>query len=146
MDKLLEALRDKKNQANVDLTKLKERLKKKTGGTGATAAQDMLRNFPNVVRVAISAISKYLKRENIELKQLFDTLDVNRDGKLDKEEFVTRMQLYISNIEGVHAADLGAIFDHIDVNHDGQLTLVEFGLYLEGASKSHAEKRANMDP
>ena len=85
-----------------------------------------------------------MKKANVSISELHGRLDENGDGSVDKREFVTRMNF--ENIPGLVPQDLGSIFDALDVNGDGALSLMEFGLYLEGASINRAEKVKKIDP
>lgn len=76
--------------------------------------------------------------------ELHKRLDENRDGSVDKREFVTMMSR--EGVPGLLAADLGTIFDALDINDDRALSLDEFALFLEGAQQNAQERIRNMDP
>ena len=59
---------------------------------------------------------------------LHDTLDRNKDGGVDKEEFVTGMSML--GIAGLQQKDYISIFEAIDVDSNMHLSLNEFSLYL----------------
>lgn len=71
-------------------------------------------------------------------------MDVNRDGTVDKMEFVTKLS-YL-NIPGIQLSDLGMIFDALDINNDNSLSLNEFGMFIEGAKATRAQRLQDLDP
>ena len=79
-----------------------------------------------------------MKRNNLTLQKMYEEIDVNRDGTVDKSEFVNR--LGYMNIPGLQLSDLGLIFDAIDVNNDAFLSINEFGMFIEGAKASRMQK------
>ena len=76
--------------------------------------------------------------------ELHDRLDENKDGGVDKREFLTKLATL--SIPGLLPQDLGQVFDSLDINDDGSLSVHEFSLYLEGAELSRAERVASMGP
>ncbi len=80
----------------------------------------------SVIAFAASGPEHVLTRVEAQAKagQLFDRLDVNHDGKLDKAD---------------HAARLNAFFDKIDTNHDGVISRDEFL-----AAHEHGHERGAM--
>ena len=71
----------------------------------------------------------------------FKVLDVNGNGKLGKEEFISDKSKKTSDKD---SQTLKAAFDLLDKNKDGQLTPDEFGLILF-AQTMEATKRVDQD-
>ena len=78
------------------------------------------------------------------INRMYEEMDVNKDGVVDKMEFVNRLS-YLQ-IPGVQLSDLGMIFDAIDINNDGTLSINEFGMFIEGAKTNRLQKQQEMDP
>ena len=139
IDALVEKSNNNRGKQEISVSKLKKHIEN-LGSVGAgkakpvrtaAGAQAALARFDVKVRSALQRISDYLKREGMTTKDLHSRLDENRDGSVDKREFVTVMR-YVE-VPGLLAADLGMIFDALDINDDGALSLDEFSLFLEGA-------------
>jgi len=65
----------------------------------------------------------FVKHTERELLLLFDSIDRNHDGSLDKDEIASAFRqagLTVSN------AKLDSFFDKIDTNHDGHLSFEEW--------------------
>ncbi len=73
------------------------------------------------------------------INRMYEEMDVNKDGVVDKLEFVNRLS-YLQ-IPGVQLSDLGMIFDAIDINNDGTLSINEFGMFIEGAKTNRLQKQ-----
>ena len=129
----------------VVLDALRDELEKIKKPATAKGAESALAEFNPKVKANIMKISDYMKREGMSVGDLHKLLDTNKDGKLEKQEFVKSM-MYQNAIRGVTAADLGLIFDALDVNDDGVLTFAEFALYLEGAKKQKELRKKDLDP
>ena len=69
---------------------------------------------------------------------MHDALDTNKDGHVDREEFVIGLQKL--QIPGLISKDFSRIFDDIDIDGNGYLSVHEFGLFVEGAQLT-AEQR-----
>lgn len=78
------------------------------------------------------------------VKEMHARLDENRDGQVEKHEFVGQMRRL--HVPGLVPADLGLVFDALDVNNDGTITLEEFGMFLEGAKRNRDARLKEMDP
>lgn len=85
-----------------------------------------------------------MKKVNITLQKMYDQIDVNKDGTVEKQEFVTKLS-YL-DIPGVQMSDLGMIFDAMDINNDGSLSINEFALFLEGAQVTRMQRQEDLDP
>ena len=134
----LEFLGYRKGGKDFPINKLKEVFKKadlknKSKNTAHGAAQKLAK-FDPTIRVHIENISAYLMKAGMTTKQLHEELDENKDGEVDRREFVTHMVKY--NIQNIYPRDLGSIFEALDLNGDGVLSPDEFALYLEGAKLS----------
>ena len=71
----------------------------------------------------IEEFRKFVKHTESELQLLFDSIDRNHDGSLDKDEIASAFRqagLTVSN------AKLDSFFDKIDTNHDGHLSFEEW--------------------
>lgn len=85
-----------------------------------------------------------MKRNTITLQKMYEEMDVNKDGTVDKGEFVN--SLGYMNIPGLQLSDLGLIYDAIDINNDGFLSVNEFGMFIEGAKASRMQRLQELDP
>jgi Ca2+-binding EF-hand superfamily protein len=79
-----------------------------------------------------------MKRNNITLQRMYDEMDANKDGSVDKMEFVNR--LAYMQVPGITPSDLGQLYDQIDINNDGFLSVNEFGMFIEGAKANRMQK------
>jgi hypothetical protein len=71
------------------------------------------------------------------LRTLFDTIDINHDGKLDREELRSACQrsgLVVSN------AKLDRFFDQVDSNHDGCVSFDEWASVLSNTPQKSRNK------
>ena len=127
----------------MSLARLKHELQKGQRLT-QTGTEAKLARFDGRTRQNIEKISQFIQQNNMTVRELHEKLDANRDGKLEKHEFVGGLRRY--DIRGLNQADLGLIFDALDINHDGSLSLDEFGMFLEGAKRNRQTRIKNMDP
>jgi len=102
-----------------------------------------LDRFDAKVQNTLNSINKYLEREQMSIEDLHKRLDTDRDGGVDRNEFIESLQEL--GIQGLHRQDLGSTFDALDANGDGAISVDELGLYLKGAQLTRAE-RENMMP
>ncbi len=72
-------------------------------------------------------------------------MDANRDGKIDKDEFVMGMP-QILTIPAVDIRDYAIIFNALDINNDGSLSLNEFAMFIEGAKLDKLQRLKDLDP
>ena len=93
----------------------------------------------------IQKISEYLKRKGITLIQLYEQLDMNKDGIVDNNEFVTIMHSSLPEL-GLSMSDYAFIFNALDINHDGNLSMNEFGMSVEGAKLEKLQRMNSLDP
>lgn len=97
------------------------------------------------MRNVLQRISEHLKRNGITLAKLYEMMDANRDGKIDKDEFVMSMP-QILTIPAVDMRDYAVIFNALDINNDGSLSLNEFAMFLEGAKLDKLQRLKDLDP
>lgn len=91
MDKLVAALDDKGTRTKISIDRLNEFIKKAAPeGRSVTAAvaRDRYAGFDPKVRQHLQRISDYMKRNTVTLKQIHEQMDIDRDGAVDKQEFV----------------------------------------------------------
>jgi Ca2+-binding EF-hand superfamily protein len=69
---------------------------------------------------------------------MYEEIDINKDGNVDKMEFVNRLS-YLQ-IPGIQLSDLGMIYDAIDINNDGTLSVNEFGMFIECAKATRQQR------
>jgi len=74
-----------------------------------------------------------MQENNFTTPQLYEHLDRNKDGSVDKKEFIDGVGTL--QIPGLMTRDLLLIFEAIDTDNNQYLSLNEFALYLEGAKK-----------
>lgn len=65
----------------------------------------------------------FLEHAERELYQLFESIDRDRSGALDKDEL---RQAFARSGVVVSSAKLDKFFDEVDVNHDGKITFEEW--------------------
>ena len=80
----------------MSLDKLNEYLRKvnfSEGSRGITPqlARDRYQGFDPKVRLYLQKISEFMQRNNMTLQRMYESIDVNKDGKVDKMEFVNRL-------------------------------------------------------
>jgi Ca2+-binding EF-hand superfamily protein len=149
MTKLIEALDTKGTRMSVSLDRLQEFMSKGAGrapsNMTAQMAREQYHGFDPKVRQILQRISDTLKKNNIPINKLFESMDANRDGVVDRDEFVMTMPQIIQ-IPGIEMRDYAIIFNALDLNNDGTLSLNEFGLFLEGAKVDKMQKMRDIDP
>lgn len=94
MEALVLALDTKGNRQTVSLDKLNGYMgKMNSGGQKVTPsiARERYQGFDAKIKQYLQKISDYLKRNNITMQRMHEEMDVNKDGVVDKNEFVTRM-------------------------------------------------------
>ena len=84
-----------------------------------------------------------MQDNNYTTAQMHDTIDLNKDGHVDKKEFVTGFSGM--QIPGLMQKHLVSVFEAIDIDNNCYLSLNEFSLYLEGVHKKR-EQRINELP
>ena len=150
--KLVEVLDPKGNRQNVSLDRLNEYLHK-SGAGGARGkpsiniqqAREQYHGFDPKVRQILTKISEHLKRNGLSINKMFEHLDSNKDGVVDRDEFVNSMPIFMQ-IPGVDMRDYAIIFNALDLNNDGNLSLNEFGMFLEGAKLDSLQRLQTLDP
>jgi Ca2+-binding EF-hand superfamily protein len=97
MQKLIEVLDVRGTRQSVSLDKLNEFIRKASSqeGPGRTItpqlARDRYQGFDPKVRHYLQKISEFMKRNNITLQKMYEEIDINKDGSVDKMEFVNRL-------------------------------------------------------
>ncbi len=152
---MVEVLDTKGNRQNVSLDRLNEYLHKSSGNNRGVnggkptiniqQAREQYQGFDPKVRQILSKISESLKKNGLSINKMFEHLDSNRDGVVDRDEFVNSMPIFMQ-IPGVDMRDYAIIFNAIDLNNDGQLSLNEFGMFLEGAKMDQIQRLREIDP
>ena len=72
----------------------------------------------------LSMIKEQINNNKINIKELFDQLDKNKNGRLSLKEF---KKLFIKlNIKEINEEDITYIMSHLDSNKDGKLQYKEF--------------------
>lgn len=125
----------KGDRRSVSLDKLQEYLSRaptESRGITPQIARDRYQSFDPKVRQLLQRISEFLKRNNITLAKLYEMMDRNKDGRIDRDEFVTLMP-QVMQVPGIDMRDYAMIYNALDVNNDSGLTLQEFGMFVEGA-------------
>jgi Ca2+-binding EF-hand superfamily protein len=96
------------------------------------------------VKAILQKISDSLKSGNVTLKTLFEKLDANSSGTVDREEFVYGLMATM-NLETLKLQDYSMLFAALDLNNQGHLSLNQFGLFLEGAKISKLQRMNELD-
>jgi calmodulin len=84
------------------------------------------------VKQALTRISEHLKRNGITVLKMYEMMDLDKNGTVDRDEFVTTMAR-ILQIPGLDMRSYAMIFNQLDINNDNHLSLNEFGMFIEGA-------------
>ena len=128
-----------KGNKEIDISKLRNYIKRTQSATlTQTGAIDKLARFDPKVRGFITKISDFLTSEKMTIKDLHNALDSDKDGEVDKREFLENMGQF--KIPTIRSTDLGFLFDSLDINDRAKLNLVEFSLFIKGAELSKKEK------
>jgi len=120
------------SRPTISVSKLEEQIRQAEGKGaqgGAKGVAGPPPRFDAKARGHLQRISDYLQKEGMSTADLHARLDANRDGRVDKKEFVGRMGELGPQL-GLRPQDLGLLFDSMDVNGDGELSPGELGLYL----------------
>jgi Ca2+-binding EF-hand superfamily protein len=72
----------------------------------------------------LSMIKEQINKNKINIKELFDQLDKNKNGRLNLKEFKNLFTKL--NIEEINEEDIIYILSHLDSNKDGKLQYKEF--------------------
>ncbi|EXJ78756.1 hypothetical protein A1O1_09158 [Capronia coronata CBS 617.96] len=122
---------DTRNEGHLDLHGLKKGLR--TIDHPLKNADDLLHDVVDAVdtsgdgRIQYNEFRTFVEHAERELWQLFQSIDKDNSGGLDKNELrsaFSRAGITISN------AKLDQFFDEVDVNHDGQITFDEWRNFL----------------
>jgi Ca2+-binding EF-hand superfamily protein len=73
-------------------------------------------SFNTKVKVILQKISDSLKTGNVTMKSLFEKLDANGDGSVDREEFVYGL-IATMNIESLKLQDYSMLFAALDMTN-----------------------------
>lgn len=118
---------DTRNQGELDLVALQKGLR--TIDHPLKNADDLLHDVLKVVdtsgdgRIQYNEFRVFVEHAEKELWQLFESIDRDNSGALDKDELraaFSRSGLTISN------AKLDQFFDEVDTNHDGEISFEEW--------------------
>lgn len=107
-------------------------------------AREQYQGFDHKVRQILTKISESLKKRGVSINKLFDFLDANRDGVVDRDEFVNSMPIFMEN-SGIDMRDYAIIFTALDLNNDSLLSLNELGMFLEGAKLDQMTRIRDID-
>ncbi|KIV93454.1 hypothetical protein PV10_04667 [Exophiala mesophila] len=122
---------DTRNQGELDLSALQKGLR--TIDHPLKNADDLLHDVLKVVdtsgdgRIQYNEFRVFVEHAEKELWQLFESIDRDNSGALDKDELraaFSRSGLTISN------AKLDQFFDEVDTNHDGEISFEEWRNFL----------------
>lgn len=80
----------------------------------------------------MNRLSDFLIKNNITIDQFHKQLDTDKDGHLQRDEFVSGIKSTIKEAGLFTDADLQAMFEAMDINQDGQISANEFALYIQG--------------
>ena len=108
-------------------------------------AREQYQGFDPKVRQILTKISESLKKRGISINKLFEFLDANRDGVVDRDEFVNSMPVFMEN-SGIDMRDYAIIFTALDMNNDHVLSLNELGMFIEGAKLDKIQRISAIDP
>ena len=100
--------------------------------------------FNPKVKAILQKISDSLKAGNVTMKSLFEKLDANGDGFVDREEFVYGL-IATLNIESLKLQDYSILFAALDMNNQGKLSVHQFGMFIEGAKLSKLQRMNELD-
>ena len=138
---LLDALDHDRKRTVISFPKLQEaqKLFKKDAGGGTMDAKRRYGNLDQHIRTKIEQISEHLKANNFTTTKVHEMLDSNKDGYVDKMEFLVGMEQHFP-IPTLTKRDYNSIFDAIDIDDNGFLSVNEFCLYIEGAQLTRDQR------
>lgn len=118
---------DTRSQGEVDLDGLKRGLAKMDHPL--KNADALLQDLLDAVdtsgdgRIQFEEFMVFVRHAEAELSQLFETIDRDHNGKLDKDEL---RAAYQRAGVAVSSAKLDEFFDEVDSNHDGEISFEEW--------------------
>ena len=80
------------------------------------------------VKAKIDKINQFIQLNNITLNNLHEYLDKDKNGQVDRMEFVSGLEEM--NVPGLLKRDFITIFEKIDIDGNGFLSVNEFSLFL----------------
>lgn len=93
----------------------------------------------------LQRISEYLKRNNLSVTKMYEMMDLDKSGTVDRDEFVTSMAR-ILQVPGMDMKSYAMIFNALDINNDNILSVNEFGMFIEGAKVNKQQRMLELDP
>ena len=87
------------------------------------------------------SIKKISQEERRRLGDIFNSIDTDNSGDIDKNEFKKALALIGSNIS---EGDIGKIFERFDKNGNGTITYDEFRLLMEDRMKQEMKKATDI--
>jgi len=89
-------------------------------------------------------LNSHIKRQKLSSQQLYDKIDLNKNGLIEREEFITFFSQTMP-VQGVPKQDLAIVFDALDHRKEGTISINVFCLYLEGAQLTMAQRLSQFD-
>ena len=90
-----------------------------------------------MIRQREASESKFFQRD-LTLSDL-KRLDTDKDGSVDKAEFLTYMLVALQKVEKEDIDEIMGVFDRLDIDKSGNLTADDLGL-IDGSLRSHASR------
>ena len=108
--------------------------KDKVNAISSTTAEKLMRNLKNYHsdNILQCAVIAYLVRFNTHLEQcneaakLFVKMDMNEDGKIERDELVEGIVMYLKLPRKQVEKEVDVVFRNIDTNHNGYIEAEEF--------------------
>lgn len=138
---------DSSDEGSIDVRGLKKGLRKI--GHPLRNADDLLHDVLKVVdtsgdgQIQFNEFRVFIEHAERELFQLFEAIDKDHSGSLDKFELrqaFSRSGIVVSN------AKIDQFFDQIDTNHDGQISFEEWRCVQHSKSEEQADKKQRFSP
>lgn len=111
----------------------------KSADSKADHAKSVVEAFPTNIKKILGIINSHLKTTKLSREDLFNTLDKNSNGTVDRSE----LEVYFASeniVEGLPVHEIHSLFNFLDNNGDGVVSVNEFCLLIEGIELSFQER------
>ena len=92
-----------------------------------------------IVKGTLEKICSHLKKTQRTSEEIWDKWDHNKDGRIDRYEFVQGFSTMKNELQITEQA-AGKLFDALDVDHNGTLTKNEFCTHIDGVQQTREQR------